>query len=101
MRTHDLSKGSAWQVQTGDGTWAGASVTQHCVVINHDQALDIKTLSFNTYLQAYLGVGDYGGRYGYALSPDLANWSTFVPFLVDVPQVIHTMMFFILFSIEK
>jgi hypothetical protein len=66
MRTHDLTKGSAWQVWTAQGTWAGAAVTEHCAVINGDAQLDIKTLSYNTYLRRFIGVGDRLGRDGYA-----------------------------------
>ena len=86
IRTADLAKGSAWQVWTGNSTWSGASVTEHCAVINQDASLDIKTLSFNTYLDKFIGVGDRLGRYGFSLSSDLHRWDEFVPFLVDVPQ---------------
>ena len=93
MRTSDLAKGgSSWQVWTGASTaWQPAATTDHCEVLSDgvntkDSALDIKTLSYNTYLKQWIGIGDRGGQYGCSLSRDLKVWSAFVPFLVKVPQ---------------
>lgn len=86
MRTNDLSKGSAWQVWTGSG-WSSAALTSMCAPIVTDGS--IKTISYNTYLQQYVGVGGRfdGAGYGYALSQDLVHWSSIKPFLpVPLPQ---------------
>jgi hypothetical protein len=85
MRTKDLAKGSAWQVWMGNETWASAHTTEACRVIENDPGMDLKTLSYNTYLQAFIGVGeaDSGAGFGYALSTDLVTWSPFVPFLAS------------------
>jgi hypothetical protein len=82
MRTSDLSKGSAWRVRVADGTWSRASETESCAVLNNDAGLDLKTISYNTYLQKYIAVGDHSGAgYGYALSENLIDWSPMVQFL--------------------
>eukprot|EP01051_Picozoa_sp_SAG22_P018314 SAG22_NODE_3048_length_1984_cov_1.699204_1_plen_520_part_10 len=95
MRTHDLSAGgSSWQVWTANTTQPSqpAATTDNCRVISdgantNDGALDIKSLSYHTYLRRWIGIGDRNGLYGFALSPDLKVWSAFVPFLAHgVPQ---------------
>lgn len=93
MRTQDLAHGSSWQVWAAQG-WAPALTTPHCDFLS-PQALSgayIKSISYNTYLKAYVGLvtaytAGVGGT-GYTLSQDLINWSKPVLFLQNqnVPQ---------------
>ena len=93
MRTQDLAYGSSWQVWDRKG-WAPALATPSCGFIS-PQTLQrgfIKSISYNTYLQAYVGLATVNTAgvlgIGYTLSQDLITWSKPVLLLRDlnVPQ---------------
>lgn len=77
LRTKDITQAAPWEAWTGAG-W-DTSTTAICAPIIRIGGMR-NSLTYNTYLQAYILVGQMIGSKGYgvyfSLSKDLFNWTT-------------------------
>ncbi|MBV9159762.1 MAG: hypothetical protein JO019_04165 [Candidatus Kaiserbacteria bacterium] len=85
MRTQNLDAGSSWQVWTGSG-WSGTlSVTDCGYLFDPNVSVyasdPFTSVTYNTYLGAYVAILDSASNTALSFSQDLIHWSTPVVFL--------------------
>jgi len=88
MRSTNISSASSWFVWTGSG-WVN-SKTSSCAPVPFVQ--NIRSVTYNTYINMYVGIQDINGNVVFNLSHDLLNWSsptTISTFGIDLTQLVY------------